>query len=186
MEKLLGKPRIDVRTIKMAMAAALCALLYEVFLPDRSPAFACIGAIFGMGTDMADSRKHGGNRFFGTIIGGILGIALFRVYLMIRPQGGPSMWLVPLTFVGVVLLMLLCQVFWEGGLQPGGVVLCILLFNTPVDTYVAYAVNRIIDTAVGVVIAWGISYFFPRTWLHMLRLSIEAHRHTHQHHYRKR
>ena len=85
MEKLLGKPRIDVRTIKMAMAAALCALLYEVFLPDRSPAFACIGAIFGMGTDMADSRKHGGNRLFGTIIGGILGIALFRVYLMIRP-----------------------------------------------------------------------------------------------------
>ena len=36
-----------------------------------------------------------------------------------------------------------------GGVQPGGVVLCILLFNTPVDTYISYALNRIFDTGVG-------------------------------------
>lgn len=181
-KRILGRPRIDVRTIKMAAAAALCALLYEWLFEDRSPAFACIGAIFGMGTDMEDSRRHGGNRLYGTIIGGVLGMALFRAYLMIRPEGGRSLWLVPLMFIGVVLLMLLCQIFWEGGLQPGGVVLCILLFNTPVDTYVSYAVNRIVDTAAGVLVAWGISYFFPRTWLHMLAESVKAHRHAHEKH----
>ena len=177
---------IDVRTAKMALAAALCALMYEWFLPSRSPAFACIGVIFGMGETLEDSRLHGGNRLFGTIIGGVLGMLLFRVYLFIRPEGGQSMWLVPLTFVGVVLLNLCCRTLWAGGLHPGGVVLCILLFNTPADTYVSYAVNRIIDTAVGVLFAWGVSYFLPRTWSGMAKHSIEAHRHTHTHHYRKK
>ena len=36
----------------------------------RSPAFACIGAIFGMGGNLEQSKLHSGNRFFGTIIGG--------------------------------------------------------------------------------------------------------------------
>ena len=67
----------------------------------------------------------------------------------------------PLVFVGVVILILLCQVFWVGGVQPGGVVLCILLFNTPVDTYVSYALNRILDTAIGVVAAMVVNSLFP-------------------------
>lgn len=178
-----GLPCLDTRTVKMALAAALCALMYEWFLPSRSPAFACIGVIFGMGETLEDSRLHGGNRLFGTIIGGLLGMALFRVYLFFRPQGGQSIGLVPLMFVGVVLLNLCCRAFWAGGLHPGGVVLCILLFNTPAETYVTYAIDRIIDTTVGVLFAWGISFFLPRTWMDMIRHSIEAHRHTHAHHY---
>ena len=73
-------PKVGLRNIKTALAAALCALVY--YFLDRSPAFACIGAIFGMGSDMEDSRKNGGNRLFGTLIGGLLGMVLFRLYLL--------------------------------------------------------------------------------------------------------
>lgn len=170
----LGRPRLNVRTIKMALAAALCVAIYELCFEDRSPAFACIGAIFGMGENMEDSRLHGGNRLFGTIIGGLLGMLLFRIYLIFMPHGGRTLWLVPIMFVGTVLLMFLCQIFWEGGLQPGGVVLCILLFNTPVDTYVSYAMNRILDTAVGVLVALFISYVFPRGWMQLWPQRLES------------
>lgn len=91
------------RTIKTAVTAILVAVVY--CLLERNPAFACIGVIFGLGTDMPDSIKNGGNRLFGTLIGGLLAI---------------------------VVLILLCQYFWPGGVQPGGVVLCIVLFSTPV------------------------------------------------------
>ena len=64
--------------------------------------------------------------------------------------------------VSSVVLILLCQYFWPGGVQPGGVVLCIVLFSTPVETYVAYALNRIFDTAVGVIVALLVNYFLPR------------------------
>ena len=121
------------RTIKTAVTAILVAVVY--CLLERNPAFACIGVIFGLGTDMPDSIKNGGNRLFGTLIGGLLAI---------------------------VVLILLCQYFWPGGVQPGGVVLCIVLFSTTVETYVAYALNRIFDTAVGVIVALLVNYFLPR------------------------
>ena len=152
-------PKIGMRNIKTAIAAALCAFVY--YFLGRSPAFACIGAIFGMGSDLASSKQHGGNRLFGTLIGGLLGMLLFRIYLIFHPDGGDSLLLVLLTFLGVVVLIWLCQVFWVGGVQPGGVVLCIILFNTPVESYVSYALNRIFDTAVGVVAALLVNSMFP-------------------------
>lgn len=158
-------PGVGMRNIKTALATSFCALVY--YFIGRSPAFACIGVIFGMGSDLQDAQKNGGNRLFGTIIGGILGIILFRIYLIFMPQGGHSLLLVPLMFIGTVLLILLCQMFWVGGVQPGGVVLCILLFNTPVDTYIDYAMNRIFDTAVGVLLALFVSFVFPRGWMQL-------------------
>ena len=152
-------PRIGMRNIKTAIAAALCAFIY--YFLDRSPAFACIGAIFGMGGDLAQSKQHGGNRLFGTLIGGLLGIVLFWVYVQVHPNGEDSLLRVLLTFVGVIILIWLCQIFWVGGVQPGGVVLCIILFNTPVESYVSYALNRIFDTAVGVVMALIVNSMFP-------------------------
>ena len=61
-------PHIGLRNLKTALSASLCALIY--YFLDRNPAFACIGAIFGMGANLEHSKLHGGNRLFGTIIGG--------------------------------------------------------------------------------------------------------------------
>ena len=152
-------PKIGMRNIKTALAAALCAFIY--YFLDRSPAFACIGAIFGMGSDLENSKLHGGNRLFGTAIGGLLGMALFRIYLIFYPEGGHTLLLVPLVFIGTVALILLCQIFWVGGVQPGGVVLSIILFNTPVESYVTYALNRIFDTGIGVIMALAVNSVFP-------------------------
>ena len=152
---------IGQRNIKSALAATLCAGLY--FAIGRNPTFACIGAIFGMGSDMDNSRLNGGNRFFGTIIGGVLGMLLFRLYICFYPQGGYSFLLLVLLFIGVVLLILMSQIFhWPGAVQPGGVVLCIILFNTPVETYISYSIWRMIDTGVGVALSLLINYLFPR------------------------
>ena len=147
-------PKIGLRNIKTALAAALCALVY--YFLDRSPAFACIGAIFGMGSSYEQSRLHGGNRFFGTLVGGFIGMGLFAFYMHLFPDGSHRWFLVPLTFVGVVILIVLCQYIWVGG-----VVLCILLFNTPTDTYISYALNRILDTGIGVLAAIFVNGMLP-------------------------
>ena len=183
---------VGMRTFKTALATAFCALVY--YFVGRSPAFACIGVIFGMGMNMEDAQKNGGNRLFGTIIGGVVGVLLFRLYLIFVPDGHHTLLLVPLTFIGTILLILLCQQFWVGGVQPGGVVLCILLFNTPAATYIDYAMNRIFDTAIGVMLALAVSFLFPRGWMQMWPERIResrahakaAHRHTHQHHIKEK
>ena len=148
------------RTIKTAVAATLVAMAYCA--AGRNPAFACIGVIFGIGADMQDSIKNGGNRLFGTLIGGLLSIVVFRFYLIFFPQGGHTVFLAVLLGFAIVILILLCSYFWPGGVQPGGVVLCIVLFSTPVDRYIPYALNRILDTSVGVIVALAVNYFLPR------------------------
>ena len=152
---------IGLRNIKTALAATLCALLY--FLVDRNPTFACIGTIFGMGSDMSNSRLNGGNRFFGTIIGGLLGMGLFRIYIIFYPDGAMKLPLLLFLFVGVILLILVSVLFrWPGAVQPGGVVLCIILFNTPVATYISYSLARMLDTGIGVAIALLVNWLLPR------------------------
>ena len=152
---------IGFRNFKTALSATLCALLYLFF--ERNPTFACIGAIFGTGNQMQDSWLNGGNRLIGTIIGGFIGMALFRLYICFEPEGGIHWTLFIFLFIGVIILIEMCQMFrWVGGIQPGGVVLCIILFNTPVDTFVQYSINRMLDTAIGVVVALFINLLFPR------------------------
>ncbi len=156
-----GPFHVGQRSIKTAVAATLCAMLYLIF--GGNPTFACIGAIFGLGNDMSMSRLNGGNRFFGTVIGGMVGMALFRVYIAIYPDAHYTALLLLFLFVGVVLLILFCQWFkWPGGIQPGGVVLCIILFNTPPETYISYSVFRMIDTGIGVACALGVNWYFTR------------------------
>lgn len=162
-KRKLKRPKFHVgmRNIKTAFAATLCALIY--FLINRNPTFACIGAVFGMGGNMSESRLSGGNRLFGTIIGGVLGMILFRIYIIFYPNAGYHPLMLLLLFVGVILLILCSQVvYWPGAIQPGSVMLCIILFNTPVETYFAYSINRIFDTAIGVIIALIVNYLFPK------------------------
>lgn len=152
---------IGMRNVKTAISATLCALIY--FIIDRNPTFACIGTIFGMGSDMNNSKLHGGNRLFGTIIGGVIGMMLFPIYTIFYPGGGRHYLLLLFLFIGTILLVMTSLFFkWPGAIQPGGVVLCIILFNTPVDTYISYSLNRILDTAIGVIISIIINYLFPR------------------------
>ena len=42
------------------------------------------------------------------------------------------------------------------------VVFCIVLFSTPIERYMSYALNRIFDTAIGVIAALLVNYFLPR------------------------
>ena len=157
----ISKFHIGMRNIKTAIAATLCALIY---LPiQRNPTFACIGAVFGMGNSMGNSWLNGGNRLFGTIFGGLIGMGLFSLYIRFYPEGGFHPLILLLLFIGVIALILVSLLFnWPGAIQPGGVMLCILLFNQPVETYVVYSLNRIFDTGIGVLIAMGVNLLLPR------------------------
>lgn len=164
-------PGLGLRSIKTALAAMLVALIYA-FIPNHDPTFACIGAIFGMGADMENSFRSGGNRFFGTVIGGATGLLIYWVEHLFFSEGNYWMRL-PLVFVGIIILVAMCVCFHlPGGVQPGGVVLCIILFNTPAH-HIDYAVWRMIDTGIGVALALLINYFLSRDrltrWYHLFK-----------------
>lgn len=150
-------PKIGLRAIKTAISTTLCVILY--ILIDRNATFACIGAVFGMDNSDNSPWRTGGNRLIGTIIGGFLGIGLFYLQQQIKGKAFQIL----LLLAGIILLIYLSQLIkCPGAIQGGAVVFYIVMLNTPQDTYAAYAINRMIDTAVGVVISVGINLLMSR------------------------
>lgn len=162
-------PHIGYRNMKTGIAACLCALLYAPF--SRNPVFACIGAIFGMGSDLENSIQLGGNRLIGTVFGGVIGMALYALYHLIAPQGNYFL-LVVLLYIGIVILILISTRFWKGAVQAGGVVLCIVLFNSTPDGFVAYALNRMLDTGIGVIVALLVNVLLTRERMDAVKYGI--------------
>ena len=155
--------RIGMRNIKTAIAATLCAIGYltanVIFDTSFDPTFACIGAIFGTGSDMGDSWLNGGNRLFGTIIGGVIGMLMFRLYLFWQPGGEWSFKILPFMFVGVVALIIACQFFrWPGGIQPGGD----LLADQPVAHFVGEIACPLLQIQIDILQPAGGSEAFDR------------------------
>ena len=58
---LLQIPHIGPRTVKTIASATLVAFVYGML--GFNPCFACIGAVYGMGSTFRGGLKSGGNRF---------------------------------------------------------------------------------------------------------------------------
>ena len=156
---------IGQQNIKTALTATLLALIY--LLIDRNPTFAIIGVVYGTGSCMKDSKHHGFDCFFGTLFGGLLGMGLHWLYLFIDPHGEPSLMLLPFLFVGLMVLVLLSRSLWKGAVHEGGVLIAIMLYHTHGD-FVPYAINRIIDIGVGVLVAIAVCKLLPRERMHKI------------------
>jgi uncharacterized membrane protein YgaE (UPF0421/DUF939 family) len=149
-------PRVGGRTIKTIISATLVAFVYGLI--DRNPCFACIGAVFGMGNVFAGGLKSGGNRFLGTLIGGLFAIPF---YWLMYFSGFPiPQWV--WYMVGLFFVLYFSQVFGaNGAIQPGTVVFFVVLATVSTDRFVSYTIARIIDTGIGVLVSLGISRLFP-------------------------
>ncbi len=147
---------VGMRTIKTLISAGLVTFVYSLL--GRNPCFACIGAVFGMGAQWKSGLKNGGNRFVGSIIGGLVAIPFYPLYKH-ETFGIPGF--VYLT-LGLAVILIVGQ--WlgaDGGIQPGTVVFYVVLFTVNETNFVSYTIARMIDTGVGVALSVGINMLFP-------------------------
>lgn len=156
-------PKIGLRNLKTAIAATLCAFIYAFI--DRNPTFACIAAVFAMNTDLQSSWETGGNRLWGTIIGGFVGMLFFYVFKqfpLLFPESELMSELI-FMFIGIIVMILISQIFHVNGSIPSGsVVFYIVMLNTPENQYISYALNRMLDTGIGVIISILVNIALPR------------------------
>ena len=149
-------PRVGLRVAKTMISVTLVALVYSLI--GRNPCFACIGAVFGMGPGLTESKRSGGNRIVGTIVGGLVALGFFPLYFY-RPLGIPS-WV--FLALGLFVLLYGSQLLGvQSTIQPGVVVYFVVIFTVPAERFVTYIIDRIIDTGIGVALSLGISRAFP-------------------------
>lgn len=147
-------PKVGMRIVKTCLSCLIVALIYKYLLGGRNPCFACIGAVYGMGSQFRDGFRNGFNRFVGTLIGGLLVIPFYWLYTH-TPFGIPdAIWLILGLFCVIYLHMLAGA---NSAIQPGTVVYFVVMFTQPATGYVSYTIARIIDTGVGAIISLIIS-----------------------------
>ena len=149
-------PKIGGRTFKTLMSVTLIAMIYSII--DRNACFACIGAVFGLGSTMKGGIMSGGNRFIGTFAGGMVALPFYWLYHH-TSINFPEWAYLP---IGIFLLIYISQVLnIQGGIQPGAVIFFVTIYTVAESTYISYVIARIIDTGIGVAFSLLINHLWP-------------------------
>ncbi len=151
-------PRVGRRVLKTLLAVLLVTVVYEYLLGGRNPCFACIGAVFGMGGFWQEGARFGGNRFVGTLLGGLVVIPFYWLYYN-TPFGIPDYLYLLLGLFCVIYINLLFGA--DSAIHPGSVVYFVVLFTVTQERYISYTIARIIDTGIGVLFSLCISWVLP-------------------------
>ena len=151
-------PGVGMRVVKTVISCLLVALVYEFLLDGRNPSFACIGAVYGMGSQFQEGFHNGFNRFVGTFLGGLMVIPFYWLYVN-TPFGIPNYIYMAAGLFCVIYLNLAFGA--NNAIQPGTVVYFVVMFTQPLTGYVSYTIARIIDTGVGVLFSLVITMLHP-------------------------
>lgn len=157
--------KIGMRTFKTGLAVTISFMICSL-LNSKSPIFAGIGAIMAMQASVSESFTAGKNRMLGTFVGAFVGL-LFSLAL---PQN-------PLFIgIGVMITIHLCYIMgWNKALQLSAIVFLSIALNPNLETKFSYALFRIIDTLIGIMVGMIINYFISAPNMEeKIRLSVKT------------
>ncbi len=146
---LFTLPKIGMRNVKTALSVLICIILLRM-LGRSFPFYACIASAICLQDTVKNSFKMGSQRMIGTIIGGVVGIALASLEEAFKLAAFTPI----LTAIAIVLVIYICTVIKKpGSVSISCIVLLAIMTNLRDTTPILYGLNRMFDTAVGIVIA---------------------------------
>lgn len=144
----IKKYKLGMRTFKTGLSVALGMLIAQLF-NLRSPIFVVMSAIMAMKSSVSDSFIQGKNRMISTLVGVTVGLILS--YLL--PQNAFFLGL------GIIMVIYLHNLFnWKDSTTLSAIVFSVIFMNTEPGR-IAYAVNRTIDTFIGIIVSMLVNYF---------------------------
>ncbi len=156
---------IGMRITKTGIAVFLCILISK--FASAEPFYAVIAAVICMKKTSADSRHTGVERVLGTVFGGAFGMGLLYFFKFLHLEIYGTRYDVSVSLALMLLIKVLTLLKREDAVSIACVVyLSIMLIPMGSQTIVDYAVGRIAETLLGVVVAVGINHLLPN---HRLR-----------------
>lgn len=160
-----ARPTLHVgqRIIKTAVAVFICALIG--YLRGRESAiYSMIAAIICIQPTRAESLRYGFNRILGTILGGALGAL---VSFLARQTGLIN--IQPLYFLVVSLMLIpiiqLTLIMRKPSVSSFSCIVFLIVTVTIMDgsSPVLYAVERTLETTIGIIVGLCVNQFFPKS-----------------------
>lgn len=158
-------PKIGMRSIKTAVAVAICYFLFTPFQRYGGGVFAlldafsaCVAAAVCIQSSLEESVRLGLYRLIGTVVGGFLGLLV----LLVSDVSKHILLTGLILGLSILLCIWLCNLL---GIQAAcGVacmVLCLVLLNYNGEYRYTHTLLRIVETAVGVLVALGVNRILP-------------------------
>ncbi|GFH39994.1 FUSC family protein [Lactococcus insecticola] len=147
-----GRFRLGLRTIKTALAIFIILILTHLFHRGQTAAMiAGISAVIAVRDSYTATLQASKARFIGSALGGLLAVIYYFIYLLSHQNFAVQVILIPV-FVLVNIVIMDGFELHPGLVGANATLLIIALTITKTD-YVAYALNRVLDTFVGVIVA---------------------------------
>lgn len=152
-------PKIGMRIIKSSIAVFLCFVIYMI-RGEGIPFYSAIAAVLCMQSDVENSWRVAFNRIVGTFIGGFFGMLVMLAEQRFIPPTLPmakylliSIMVIPLIYIAVLVKKptasyITCVVFMSVTVSHG----------LDANPYL-FAINRILDTLMGIFVSLGINVF---------------------------
>lgn len=144
----LKKYKIGMRTIKTGIAVALGLFIAELF-GLNSPLFVGIGAISTMQASVSESFINGKNRMLATVMGALVAVIIELLF----PHN------VLFLGLGIIIVIQAVNILgWKNSIALSAIVFIAVSLNTNV-AIIPSALNRVLDTFVGIVVGVLVNYF---------------------------
>lgn len=150
----IGRFRLGMRTIKTALAVMICIALFE-FTNRGTPLIAALAAVFSLRQDLNTSVSFGRSRVLGNSLGGLLALIYYYIQSFFRENIYFDIFLLPL-------LVILVIVISDGLNNNTGIIsaiatMLLIALSIPEGESVLYALNRVLDTFIGTLIALALN-----------------------------
>jgi Cof subfamily protein (haloacid dehalogenase superfamily) len=156
-------PKIGMRIIKSSVAVFLCFAIY-LLRGDGIPFYSAIAAVLCMQPYVSNSRKVAFNRTIGTFIGGIFGMVVMLIEKQFIPLETPILKYLLISIVIIPVIYSTVLVKKPTAAYIGCVVFMSITVSHGLDANpYLFALNRIIDTLIGIFVSLGVNAFhLPR------------------------
>lgn len=141
--------KIGSRNIKTAISVFICISIFQL-LNRPYPFYACIAAVICMQKSVQNSFETGKSRMIGTVIGGVIG------YILSITMGNSAL----VCGLGIIFVIYSCNLFKQNSsVAIACIVFIAIMTNLKGVPAHIYAVNRVIDTFIGILVSIFINRF---------------------------
>lgn len=154
----MNQLRIGMRNIKTGLSVFICILISFVFNRETY-VVSSITAIFTLREDMYNTLKFGRHRVVGNVLGAVFSIIAIFIFDIFG--NGKLVQLITIPLLIVVLIWVLTITKSYEGTVGACATLLTILFMIPETQSYSYALARVLDSFIGMFVAFGINRALP-------------------------
>ncbi|MBO0477552.1 FUSC family protein [Vagococcus sp. DIV0080] len=156
------------RTIKTGLSVFFCILISFIFNRETY-VVSSITAIFTLREDMYNTVKFGRHRVVGNVLGALFSVV--AIFIFKTFGDGKLVQLIAIPLLIILLIGILSSTKNYEGTVGACATLLTILFMIPESQSYAYAFDRVVDSFIGMLIAFGINRAIPYPYKKYSRFS---------------